>query len=150
MINNNFVSNASILLSNQVLIILFQLKDKHIDPHIISEVHTALMKDFVPLHLCLRHIDRATETDKHQTAIGNILYTDAPQQPCIVADCTYPFIQKSIDNQFQRRSYSIHKHWHLVKPMILMTTVSYFLILETEAKILIDSFPLNAIKTALL
>ena len=126
-----FLAKMRLSLSNQVLAILFQLKDKRTVSHIISEVRAALMKDFVPLHLGLRHIDRATAIDKHQTAIANILFTNGPQQLCVVADSTYLFIQKSSDNQFQRRSYSLHKRRHLIKPMILTTTVSYFLILET-------------------
>ena len=126
-----FLAKMRLSLSNQALVILFQLKDKRTVSHIISQVRAALMKDFVPLHLGFHHIDRATAIDKYQTAIANILYANGFQQPCVVADSTYLFIQKSSNNRFQRRSYSIHKRRHLIKPMILSTTVSYLLILET-------------------
>ena len=143
-----FLAKMRLSLSNQVLAILFQLKDKRTVSHMISQVRTALMKDFVPLHLGLDHIDRVTTINKHQTAIANILHTTKPQQLCVVADSTYLFIQKSSDNQFQRRSYSIHKRRHLIKPMILTATVSYFLILETKTDIFPNKSPLNTIKTA--
>lgn len=82
------------------------------------------MKDFVPHHLGLKHITRETAIKQHQTAIATILHTNKPNQLCDVADTTYLFIQKSSNNQCQRKSYSMHKHRNLVKPMILTTTVS--------------------------
>jgi hypothetical protein len=119
-----FLAKMRLSLSNRVLAVLFRLKGKRTVSHIISQVRIALMKHFVPSHLGLHHIDRATAIDQHQTAIATILHTTKPQQLCVVADSTYLFIQKSSDNKFQRRSYSMHKHRHLVKPMILTTTVS--------------------------
>ena len=41
-------------------------------------------------------------------------------------DGTYIYIQKSSNNEMQRRTYSFHKHKHLVKPMIITSTVSLF------------------------
>jgi hypothetical protein len=82
------------------------------------------MKDFVPLHLGFQHIDHQSAIEHHQTVTATILHTVKPDQLCIVADSTYLFIQKSMNNEFQRRSYSVHKHRNLVKPMILTTTVS--------------------------
>jgi hypothetical protein len=111
-------------LSNKVLAVLFHLDNKRVVSHIIGQVRKALMKDFVPLHLGFQHIDHQTAIDQHQTAIAKILHTSKPDQLCVVADATYLFIQKSIDNQFQKRSYSMHKHRNLIKPMILTTTVS--------------------------
>jgi hypothetical protein len=34
------------------------------------------------------------------------------------------YVQKSTNNEFQRRSFSMHKHRHLIKPMITTATVS--------------------------
>jgi len=111
--------------SNRVSAVLFHLNNKRIVSHIISQVRTALVKDFVPLHLGFQHIDHQTAIDQHQTATATILHTTKPNQLCVVADSTYLFIQKSMDNQFQRRSYSTHKHRNLIKPMVLTTTVSF-------------------------
>ncbi|CAF4885433.1 unnamed protein product [Rotaria socialis] len=122
-----FLAKMHLSLSNRLLAILFHIDNKRNVSHIISQVRIALMKDFVPAHLGLHHIDRVTAINQHQTAIATILHTTKPQQLCVVADSTYLFIQKSSDNKFQRRSYSMHKHRHLVKPMILTTTDGYIL-----------------------
>jgi hypothetical protein len=119
-----FLMKMRLGLSNKVLAVLFHLDNKRVVSHIIGQVRKALMKDFVPLHLGFQHIDHQTAIDQHQTAIAKILHTSKPDQLCVVADATYLFIQKSIDNQFQKRSYSMHKHRNLIKPMILTTTVS--------------------------
>ena len=40
-------------------------------------------------------------------------------------DGTYLYIEKSINNEMQRRTQSSHKHRHLVKPMLIITNVSF-------------------------
>jgi hypothetical protein len=45
-------------------------------------------------------------------------------QAILVADGTYLFVQKSSDNEFQRRSFSMHEHRNLVKLMIITAEVS--------------------------
>jgi hypothetical protein len=112
-------------LSNRVLAVLFQLNNRRVVSYIIGQVRKALMKDFVPFHLDFQYIDHQVAINQHQTAIATILHTTKPNQLCVVADATYLFIQKSIDNQFQRKLYSMHKHRNLVKPLTLTTTVSF-------------------------
>ncbi|CAF4614113.1 unnamed protein product [Rotaria socialis] len=122
-----FLAKMRLPLSNQLLAILFHIENKRNVSHIISQLRIALMKDFVPAHLGLHHIDRVTAINQHQTTFATILHTKKPQQLCVVVDSTYLFIQKSSDNKFQRRSYSMYKHRHLVKTMILTTTDGYIL-----------------------
>ena len=112
-------------LSNTVLASMFHLKGKRQVSAIIHAVRLALSKDFVPLHLGFQHIDRQTVLRDHQTAIATQLMTDSATQVVIVMDGTYLFVQKSNDNLFQRRSFSMHKHRNLIKPMSLTATVSY-------------------------
>ncbi len=120
-----FLMKMRLALSNRVLAVLFHLNNKRVVSHVIDQVRKALMKDFVPLYLGFQHIDHQVAIDQHQTAIATILHTTKPHQLCVVADGTYIFIQKPSDNQFQRRSYSMHKHRNLIKPMILTTKVSF-------------------------
>lgn len=120
-----FLMKMRLGLSNRVLAVLFHLNNKRVVSHIVGQVRTALMKDFVPFHLGFQHIDHQVAIDQHQTAIATILHTTRPHQLCVVADGTYLFIQKSMDNQFQRRSFSTHKYRNLIKPMVLTTTVSF-------------------------
>ena len=50
--------------------------------------------------------------------------TDRDDQAIIVMDGTYLYLQKSSNNEFQRRSFSMHKHRNLIKPMIITATVN--------------------------
>ena len=120
-----FLMKMRLSLSDRVLAVLFHLNNKHIVSHIVTQVHKALMNEFVPLHLGLRHIDHQLTIDQHQTSIATILHTSKPDQLCVVADGTYLFIQKLTDNQFQTKTYFMHKHRNLVKLMILTTTRSF-------------------------
>jgi hypothetical protein len=87
-------------------------------------VREALMKTFVPLNLGFQHISRNEILADHQTVIATELLTSGPDEIVLIADGTYLFCQKSSNNEFQRRTYSNHKHRHLVKPMIITASVS--------------------------
>lgn len=119
-----FLAKMRLGMSNTVLASLFHLKDKRTVARIIQNVAQALQKDFVPYHLGLQHIDRATVVKKHQTSIASELMTDGDDQAIIVMDGTYLYVQKSSNNSFQRRSFSMHKYRNLIKPMIVTATVS--------------------------
>ena len=119
-----FLAKMRLGLSNVVLASMFHLKDKRCVSRIIHSAVSALMKDFIPHHLGFRHIDRDTVLLEHQTAIATQLMAERDDQVIIVMDGTYLFVQKSRDNIFQRRSYSMHKHRNLIKPMIITATVS--------------------------
>ena len=119
-----FVAKLRLGLSNRVLAVLFNCENKRGVSDINNPVRKALMKDFDPYNLGLKHITRETAIEQHQTAIAAILHTNKPNQLCIIADTTYFFIQKSSSNQLQRKSSLMHRHRNLIKPMILTTTVS--------------------------
>ena len=120
-----FLAKLRLGLSNRILAILFHLDNKRVVSHIISQVRKALINDFVPNHLGLQHINRETAIEKHQTKIASILHSNKPDQLIVIADTTYIFVQKSSNNQIQRKTYSSYKHRNLVKPIILTTTVSF-------------------------
>jgi len=122
-----FLVKMRLGISNSVLASLFHLKNKRTVSRLIHSVRLALMKDFASHHVGLQHIDRQAVLDQHQTAIATELFTTNPNQLCILMDGTYLYIHKSSNNEMQRRTYSFHKHRHLVKPMIITTTVSFVL-----------------------
>ena len=72
----------------------------------------------------LQHINRETAIEEYQTKIASILHSSELDQLTLIADTTYILVQKSSDNQVQRKSYSLHKYRNLVKCMILPATVS--------------------------
>jgi hypothetical protein len=118
-----FLAKFRLGLSNRVLATIFCLKDKRTVAYVINEVRQALKTDFVPHHIGLNHINRQSVIDHHQTAIATALLAKNSHQLCVVMDGTYLPIQKSSDSLFQRRTYSMHKHKNLVKPMIITATV---------------------------
>ena len=110
-------------LSNRVLATMFCLKDKRTVAHVTDQVRQALKTNFTPYHIGLNHINRQSVIDHHQAAIAAALLAKSSSQLCIVMDGTYLPIQKSNNNQFKRRTYSMHKSRHLVKPTVIIATV---------------------------
>ena len=123
-----FLVKMRLDMSNRVLSSLFRLQSKRVVSRIVHQVAEALLKDFVPYHLGFQHIDRETVLQHHQTSISSQLMTDHDDQVIIVMDGTYLFIQKSSNNSFQRRSFSMHKYRNLIKLMITTATVSVYLL----------------------
>ena len=82
------------------------------------------MKSFVPLNLGFQHISRDLVLFNHQTVLATELLTNEPDQIVLIADGTYLYCQTLSNNEFQRRTYSNHKHRHLLKPMIITASVS--------------------------
>jgi hypothetical protein len=119
-----FLAKMRLGLSNRVLASMFHMKSKRKVSHIFHQVRQALIKHFVPLNIGFHHISRDDVLSNHQTVIATELLTDGPDQVVLVADGTYIYCQKSSNNELQRRTYSNHKHRHLVKPMVLTTSVS--------------------------
>ncbi|CAF1526038.1 unnamed protein product, partial [Rotaria sordida] len=105
-----FLAKLRLGLSNRVLAVLFNLENKRVVSHINNQVRKALMKDFVPYHLGLKHITRETAIEEHQTTIAAILHTNKPDQLCVIADTTYLFIQKSRSYQVKQAISYIQEH----------------------------------------
>ena len=94
---------------------MFHLEDKRSVSSVIHSVRKAMMTDFVQKYLGFHHINRQTVIDHHTTTIAKKLLLSTPNQLVLVIDSTYLYVQKSTNNEFQRRSYSLHKHRNLVK-----------------------------------
>ncbi|CAF5217258.1 unnamed protein product [Rotaria magnacalcarata] len=119
-----FLAKIRLALSNRVLACVFRLASKRSVSRICHQVRVALMQDFVPYHVGFQHVSRETILAHHQTMVATELLTNGREQVVLIADGTYLFCQKSSNNEFQRRTYSQHKHRHLVKPMIITASVS--------------------------
>jgi hypothetical protein len=129
-----FLMKMRLGLTNRVLSSIFHIKNKQTISRIVHQVCNTLVNKFVPHYLGLNHIDRKTVLNNHQTSIATKLFTTQPDQICIVMDGTYIYIEKSSNNAMQRRTYSFHKHRHLIKPMIITATVSFFSYCEIKSK----------------
>ncbi|CAF1543483.1 unnamed protein product [Adineta ricciae] len=122
-----FCAKMRLGLANSVLATLFRMQDKRVITRIIHQVTRAFLSDFVPNHLGFGHISRQCVLKYHQTVMADVLLTDSNRQIVVVIDGTYLYVQKSMNNELQRRTYSLHKHRHLVKPMVITTTDGYIL-----------------------
>lgn len=56
---------------------------------------------------------------KHNPKIANQLFSIDSNQLTIIADGTYSYCQKSSNNYIQRKTFSVQKHRHLVKPFVV-------------------------------
>ena len=118
-----YISKLRLGMSNVVLASMFRLNGKRAVSRILQQVRQKLSDNFAPHYVGFNHISREEVLSHHQTAIANKLLTTQPDQVCVALDGTYLYIQKSSNNTFQRRTYSMHKHRHLLKPMIVTATV---------------------------
>lgn len=91
-----------------------------------SQVRNSLSKDFTPKYLGASHLNRE-EWISHNSTIVNHLFTDNDQQLAIIADGTYCYCQKSTNNYFQRKSYSMQKKRHLIKPFVICAADGHIL-----------------------
>ena len=93
----------------------------------IASARTALMSSFVPQYLGFGHVSKREVIKNHTRPLAKELFADdITQDPAIlVLDGTYIYIQKSAIFSFQRRSFSMHKHRPLVKPMMIVSTTGY-------------------------
>ena len=113
-------------LPNSILAVLFRLKPFQVR-RIVESARVSLMTDFVPLHLGFNHISHDEFCASHTTPIARQLFSTDNNQAILVLDGTYLYIQKSSDYSFQRRSYSLHKHRPLIKPMVIVGSDGYIL-----------------------
>lgn len=70
---------------------------------------------------CERNISFARtrgEILENQTKVSQLLQTSSSQHGAIIFDGTYLRIEKSFDFEFQRQTWSVHKHYNLLKPMM--------------------------------
>jgi hypothetical protein len=100
---------------------IFELDQFQTVGHYCKEVRRALLKDFVPKNLGAAHLQRE-EWINHNTVIFNELFANNNDQLAIIADGTYCYCQKSNNNTFQRKTFSMQKKRHLVKPFVICTT----------------------------
>ncbi|XP_033753259.1 uncharacterized protein LOC117336747 [Pecten maximus] len=111
-------------MSNKMLSTLFNVGPDAIKRAITSG-RKALMTDFVPKNIGFNHVTREEIISNHTRHLAQTLFGGPLLPAILVIDGTYIYIQKSSKFQFPRRSYNMHKHRPLVKPMIFVSTTGY-------------------------
>ncbi|XP_041357860.1 uncharacterized protein LOC121374814 [Gigantopelta aegis] len=121
-----FLTQLKTGLPNKILAVLFSLK-RHQVQRIIHSTLSAMMTNFVPENIGFKHVTHDNSCRLHTTPIARTLFSSSSDQAVIVLDGTYVYIQKSGHYNFQRCSFSMHKHRPLVKPMVIIGTDGYIL-----------------------
>ncbi len=94
----------------------------------------ALTDDFVDKNLGFEAISREDVKNKYTSPLAKEIYLpDNDDNVILVCDGTYIYIQKSRDYVFSQRTFSMHKHRPLVKPMPLVTTTGKLYVLKLFA-----------------
>ncbi|XP_060085720.1 uncharacterized protein LOC132565127 [Ylistrum balloti] len=119
-----FLTKLKSGMSNKVLSTVFNIGKDSIR-RAVTSARVALAKDFVPSNLGFQHVSRQDVILKHTRPLAQTLFGGLMEPAILVIDGTYIYIQKSGQFMFQRRSYSMHKHRPLVKPMMFVTTTGY-------------------------
>lgn len=109
--------------SNQRLSQIFNMSRKTLEKT-MKLVRQDLISEFVPLHLGYNHLTRQDVISRCLT-IPNTLFGNPDgslneRKAIIILDGTYIYLQKSSNYYFQRKSYSLHKFRHLLKPFLLV------------------------------
>ena len=90
----------------------------------LKQVRDALMKDFVQKNIGSKTKNRENWL-KHNSDMSKRIFESKEDELILVADGTYCYCQKSSNNSFQRKSYSVQKSRHLVKPFVICSTDGY-------------------------
>jgi hypothetical protein len=109
--------------SNQRLSKIFNISRNTLEKT-MRLVRQDLINEFVPQHLGYDHLTRQDVINRCLT-IPNVLFGNPNVPPTernaiIILDGTYIYLQKSSNYYFQRKSYSLHKYRHLLKPFLMV------------------------------
>jgi hypothetical protein len=85
-----------------------------------DQARKALLKDFVPNNLGVKHLTRNEWTAESTITVKKLFNVDN-NQLALIADGTYMYCHKSKYNTLQRKQYSVQKNKHLGKPFVVCT-----------------------------
>ena len=112
-------------LTNQELAKIYNISLNNIK-NCVKKVREELYENMVKQKLGLNNMSREVLAS-HNSPMVNALHCQTPGSVSIMADGTYIYIQKSADNEFQWKTFSVQKGRHLVKPMILICSDGYII-----------------------
>ncbi|CAF4872633.1 unnamed protein product [Rotaria socialis] len=98
-----------------------------IRPSCNRSIRTAVGIYLCKLRLGFGHVTREDVIGHHTTTIARELMCggDSTDTAIIIIDGTYLYIQKSRNNEFQRKTFNLYKKRSLLKPMMIVTTTGY-------------------------
>ena len=106
-------------LSNATCATIFFFKTPSDVAHYCEEVICALNRDIIPYWIGVESVSRSY-LENRQSDISRRLNPNS--EVILVCDGTYAYHEKSSNNLYQRKSYSVHKGKNLCKPFTVCTT----------------------------
>lgn len=107
--------------TNSLIAVMFKLKNDSLVSDICDSVVNAFESDILASDFGFKSCDRNDLISNHTTEMVKKLL-DVSQELLIIVDGTYVEHEKSRNNDYQRRSYNMHKHYNLVKPFTICTS----------------------------
>ena len=87
----------------------------------LQQVRDAFVKDFILNNLGVGHLTRS-EWLANNSELAKEIFNAKESQLILVIDGTYCYCQKSSNSYFQRKTFSVQKKTHLVKPFLFSTS----------------------------
>ena len=112
--------------SNEFLNAILEVKDNQSISNCCASVITAFEKDVLPGKFGVNSISREDLVQNHTSKMTKNLY-NIIEELVIICDGTYIYHQKSKNNEYQRKSYSMQKKAPLCKPFTICCTDGYVL-----------------------
>lgn len=141
--------------SDEFLQVIFRYSTRQRVSLAMKTVLHSLSMNFVPNNIGFGCITHENYVAQHITDFANELYNPRPnlERPAImIIDGTYAYLEKSSNFRELRQTYCVHKHEHLVKPIMIVAPDGYILSIQgpycsdyhnNDARILIDQFQRN-------
>lgn len=129
--------------SNNFISSVFEIENEIKISDFCESVINSFEKDVLPKYFGVKSIHREELIRDHTSTYAKKLFNLTDDQLPLVFDGTYLRHQKSKNNEYQRKSFSGHKKYPLVKPFTICTTDGFvvdvpgpFLATENDASIM--------------
>ena len=117
-----FLMKLKSALSYDALSSLFSFRNLQQIERICNDVQAAFEVDIIPYSIGTSSLSRELLLER-QAKLAKLLLPNS--ELILIADSTYAYHDKSKNNSYQRKSYSMHKHDNLCKPFTVCTTDGY-------------------------
>ena len=110
--------------SNKLLASILNIDNEQSISEYSKSIIQSFEKDVLPLRFGLNFVIRDNLIQNHRTEIAKTLF-DVQDNLLLIYDGTYARHQKSINNEYQRKSFSRQKEVPLCKPFTICMTDGY-------------------------
>ena len=114
-----FLTKLKTNLSHEVISKFLSFNNSQLIGHICDEVQNAFEQDILPKYIGTESLKRDVLLSRQSDVARHLMHGS---ELILIADGTYAYHQKSKNNWYQRKSFSVQKNTHLVKPFTICTS----------------------------